>query len=113
MPLIKMKQISIWDLWKKEWENASKFFNCKGNTTTKSRLKDKWYKEFKEMLIELENLSRFETDRIKHLKTQHKEQTDKVGRCSSCNLIKPIRVCKECTLKISWKTHKEYQKQTK
>lgn len=45
-----MEQINIWDLWQKEWENASNFFQSKGNVKTKSRLKDKWYKEFKEML---------------------------------------------------------------
>lgn len=42
-------EINIWDLWAKEWENANAFFNTKGNIKTKSRLKDKWHKEFKEM----------------------------------------------------------------
>lgn len=41
-----MKQINIWDLWEKNWENASNFFQSKGNTTTRSKLKNKWYKEF-------------------------------------------------------------------
>ncbi len=37
-------------LWEKEWKNAYNFFNTKGNIQTKSRLKDKWCKEFKGML---------------------------------------------------------------
>ncbi len=45
-----MKRINIWDLWHKEFYNARAFFKTKGNIKTKSRLKDKWYKEFKEML---------------------------------------------------------------
>jgi len=48
------KKINITDLWKKEWKNAYNFFNTKGNTKTKSRLKKKWYKEFKEMLMFVE-----------------------------------------------------------
>lgn len=46
--------IIIWDLWAKEWANAYSFWNSKGNTKTKSRLKDKWYKDFKEMLMLVE-----------------------------------------------------------
>ena len=42
-------QINIWDLWANEWANAHAFFNTKGNIKTKSRLKTKWHKEFKEM----------------------------------------------------------------
>ncbi len=42
-------EINIWNLWAKEWENASKFFQSKGNIKTRSKLKDKWHKEFKEM----------------------------------------------------------------
>ena len=45
-----MKVINIWDLWEKEWKNAYNFFNSKGNIKTKSKLKDKWHKEFVEML---------------------------------------------------------------
>ena len=51
-------RINIWDLWAKEWKNAYNFFNTKGNLKTKSRLKDKWYKEFKEMLILIETESK-------------------------------------------------------
>jgi len=46
--------INLRDLWDKEWENAYAFFNSKGNTKTKSRIKKKWYKEFKEMLMLVE-----------------------------------------------------------
>ena len=56
-----MKQISIWDLWEKELNNAYKFFNSKGNVKTKSRLKDKWYGEFKKMLMEVEETIRLNT----------------------------------------------------
>ena len=51
-----MKQINIWDLWEKEWKNAYNFFNSKGNIQTKSRLKDKWNKEFKKMLYDFEKV---------------------------------------------------------
>lgn len=39
-----------WDLWEKEWSNAYKFFNSKGNIQTKARLKKKWHDEFFEMI---------------------------------------------------------------
>lgn len=47
-----MKDIN--ELWTKEWKNAYNFFNSKGNLQTKSRLKDKWNKEFKAMLYMIE-----------------------------------------------------------
>jgi len=53
-----MERINIWDLWQKEWENASKFFQSKGNTKTLSKLKGKWYGEFKEMLMLVEEKTR-------------------------------------------------------
>jgi len=46
--------IDINELWKKEWKNAYNFFNSKGNIHTRSRLKDKWNKEFKAMLMFVE-----------------------------------------------------------
>lgn len=46
--------INVWDLWTKEWKNASNFFNSKGNSKTTSRLKDKWYNDFKKMLFMIE-----------------------------------------------------------
>lgn len=47
----------VWDLWLREWTNASRFFSSKGNNKTRSRLKDKWYKEFRQiiMLVEKQN----------------------------------------------------------
>ena len=50
----KMERINIQDLWEKEFENAYRFFNSKGNIKTRSILKDKWYKSFKGMLIRVE-----------------------------------------------------------
>lgn len=35
-----------WEMWAKNWENAKRFFDSKGNTKTRSRLKDKWHKDF-------------------------------------------------------------------
>ena len=46
--------INTWDLWEREWENAYAFYNSKGNIKTKSRLKDKWYKDFKKILALVE-----------------------------------------------------------
>ena len=38
--------VDIWEQWTKNWENAKKFFESKGNMKTKSRLKAKWYRDF-------------------------------------------------------------------
>lgn len=46
--------IDINELWEKEWKNAYNFFNTKGNIETKSKLKTKWNKEFKEILYLIE-----------------------------------------------------------
>ena len=45
-----MKTIYPWKEWEKNWNNAYKFFNSKGNTKTKSRLKKKWQDDFMDML---------------------------------------------------------------
>jgi predicted nuclease with TOPRIM domain len=45
------------DLWATEWNNAYNFFNTKGNIHTKSKLKDKWYKEFGIMINQRINLA--------------------------------------------------------
>lgn len=42
--------LNIWDLWKREWTNAYDFYNSKGNVKTKSKLKDRWYKDFVKIL---------------------------------------------------------------
>ncbi len=34
------------EIWERNWENAKKFFNSKGNFQIKVRLKDKWYDKF-------------------------------------------------------------------
>ncbi len=39
-------KVSGWDVWSRNFYNARKFFVSKGNTKTRSRLKDKWYKDF-------------------------------------------------------------------
>ena len=61
--------INVWKLWEKEWKNAYNFFNTKGNTKTKSRLKDKWHKEFIEMLCIVEReLKKSYDERYKPIK---------------------------------------------
>lgn len=35
-----------WNIWSNNFFNAKKFFESKGNGETKSKLKDKWFKEF-------------------------------------------------------------------
>ena len=50
-----MEKINTWETWVKNWENANKFFQSKGNTKTRSRLKDKWYKDFMADLKMFEN----------------------------------------------------------
>ena len=45
-----MNKINVQDLWEREWNNAYKFFNSKGNIKTKSKLKDKWYKDFEKTI---------------------------------------------------------------
>lgn len=52
-----MNRINIWDYWEKNFYNAKRFFESKGNIKTRSKLKDKWYKEFVESLKEI-NLKR-------------------------------------------------------
>lgn len=36
----------FWGMWTRNFHNAKKFFNSKGNSETLSRLKDKWHNEF-------------------------------------------------------------------
>ena len=44
------KTINIWELWEKEWKNAKRFFDSKGNIRTKSKYKDKWFKDFSDII---------------------------------------------------------------
>ena len=48
-------KMNITQEWADEWQDAYNFFNSKGNVKTRSRLKDKWYKNFKNRLERLEN----------------------------------------------------------
>uniref|UniRef100_A0A6M3XER0 Uncharacterized protein n=1 Tax=viral metagenome TaxID=1070528 RepID=A0A6M3XER0_9ZZZZ len=43
-----------WDIWERNFYNAKRFFDSKGNTKTRSRLKDKWFKDFKKDLEDLD-----------------------------------------------------------
>lgn len=49
--------INIYDEWEKNWNNAYKFFNSKGNVRTRSKLKAKWFKDFKEVFYKIESNS--------------------------------------------------------
>lgn len=42
--------ISFWDIWSNNFSNAKRFFESKGNITTRSKLKAKWYKDFEQAL---------------------------------------------------------------
>lgn len=48
-----MKLVNTFDLWAENWEHAKRFFNSKGNTDTKTKLKARWYNDFMKMLEEL------------------------------------------------------------
>ena len=40
-------------IWERNFYAARRFFESKGNVMTRSRLKDKWFKEFKNNIEEL------------------------------------------------------------
>ena len=92
------ERINIWDLWEKEWENASKFFQSKGNVKTRSKLKDQWYKEFKAMLINLETV--ITNNKLSQIEKELKEKLclykikgcskDDDNACSNCEDITQI-----------------------
>ena len=42
--------VMAFEMWSDNFKNAKKFFDSKGNSNTKSGLKDKWYKKFYEDL---------------------------------------------------------------
>ena len=50
----KEKVASLEHIWETNFYNAKRFFNSKGNGNTRSRIKDKWFKDFKRDLEELE-----------------------------------------------------------
>ena len=80
-----MKQINIRDLWEREWNNAHQFFNSKGNNKTLSKLKDKWYKDFKAMLIELEITV---TENLKEKSKTNKELDDFIKESKKVRKLK-------------------------
>lgn len=43
-----------WEIWENNFFDAKRFFESKGNIKTRSRLKDKWFKNFKKDLEKLE-----------------------------------------------------------
>lgn len=40
------RKMNDWDAWANNWKCAKAFFESEGNVKTRSRLKDKWYKQF-------------------------------------------------------------------
>jgi len=46
--------INAFELWGKNWSNAYKFYNTKGNLQTKAKLKAKWYNDFMKMFEDIE-----------------------------------------------------------
>ena len=47
------KKINAWDMWSRNFYNAKRFFESKGNMETKSKLKDRWYRQFEKDLRKL------------------------------------------------------------
>lgn len=45
-----MTKINKWNDWEKNFYAAKAFFESKGNMITKGRLKNKWFKAFKEAI---------------------------------------------------------------
>ncbi len=50
-----MVTINPYDYWQKNWDNASKFFESKGNVHTLSKLKNKWYNDFMQIFKDIES----------------------------------------------------------
>ncbi len=44
------KQVSGWKIWGTNFDNAKRFFESRGNVKTRSKLKDKWFNDFKKDL---------------------------------------------------------------
>ena len=42
----KITVINTWELWAENFEDAKRFFKSEGNIKTRSKLKDKWYKNY-------------------------------------------------------------------
>ena len=52
---IKEKIVDVWDIWSRNFYGAKRFFGSRGNIKTKSKLKDRWYKQFVKDLKSLTN----------------------------------------------------------
>jgi GTP-binding protein EngB required for normal cell division len=50
-------KIRPWKVWEKNFYNAKKFFESKGNIKTRSALKTKWFKEY---CIDVDKIERIE-----------------------------------------------------
>ncbi len=74
--------INTWKEWEKNFFNAKRFFESKGNLQTRSRLKDKWYKEFFNIFEKIE-------EELKSEDTQ-KGCGKELGNCK-CG--KPCSIC--------------------
>lgn len=46
--------INPYDYWEKNWEDARKFFETKGNIKTKCKLKAEWYNNFMQIFKDIE-----------------------------------------------------------
>ncbi len=53
----------FWDIWTKNWENAKRFFDSKGNIKTRAKLKAKWLKDFEKDIIEV-----YQKDNLRRLR---------------------------------------------
>jgi hypothetical protein len=49
-----MKKPNGFEIWNRNFFNAKRFFETKGNIKTKSKLKDKWFNDFKKDLEGIE-----------------------------------------------------------
>ncbi len=48
---MKIKLNTGWEMWERNFYNAKRFFSTKGNLKTKSKLKDKWFRDFQKDLL--------------------------------------------------------------
>ena len=61
------KIMNVWIEWERNWDNAYKFFNSEGNVKTKSKLKNKWHKEFIDTFKRIEeNLTKYNSSSKKN-----------------------------------------------
>ena len=67
MKTIKKDKITGWIIWERNFFNAKRFFKSKGNITTRSLLKDKWFKDFRKDLedLDIQLYKQFKKNKIK------------------------------------------------